>query len=229
MCLHKFYQRAIRIFYVGKLSCRIAHVKGATFFKLLSGIHGKRMSFFSTEFPQFLHIPDIKANLNKARIAPESSFVELAGCTLQCLYKFDVRWSEQFAECSFTWFGMRKQSTMEFLIARWQSVKIGKNTCFIGNNGVVTQNIPINRHCFFNIGHTDSCTHSTAREPTFILENIIVVHNLKQISVRIFHVESLHSVQISAQSGNNIHFRVSGKLFERFCDIFTFYFANQHA
>ena len=78
------------VYDVRELPGGIAHIKRSTFFELLGGIYGKRMTQFGTVFPQCIHVPDVEADLDKSRIAPETSFIEFARRTFQGLYQLDV-------------------------------------------------------------------------------------------------------------------------------------------
>ncbi|MPM62663.1 hypothetical protein SDC9_109540 [bioreactor metagenome] len=54
------------------------------------------------------------------------------------------------------------------------------------------------------------------------------MNNLEQIPVRVLHVESLFTVYVLTQFGDDIDFWIPGKLPEGFRHIPTFYFARQY-
>lgn len=79
MGFDKFYQCAIRVLDVRKMTCGLSHIK------TIATVHGEWMAKLFAQFSHLIHTLDIKAKVDISQVAPKSVFKDLVRLIIQRL------------------------------------------------------------------------------------------------------------------------------------------------
>lgn len=102
MRFDKFDECAIGVFNIGEVPGSFSHIKCAT-------VNREGKSLFAASLTQCLHADHVKAQMNKAHIAPEPVFKNFPRRTAFCLHEFNCVTAQQWRKRSAAWCGMSEQ------------------------------------------------------------------------------------------------------------------------